>query len=69
MAANERGRTPHTSRLLPCYLKASDDGLLSDAVMLCEMIGDEIQSVSLRVAADPMTRWSGAQSTLRPEQI
>ena len=44
------------TRLISSYLKAADDGLNVDSVMLCEVIGDEIQSVSLRVAADPMKR-------------
>lgn len=48
---------PQGTRLLPCYLRASDDGLVHDAVMLCEVIGEEIQSISLRVAADAVTRW------------
>ena len=52
----ERG-IPQGTRLLPCYLRASDDGLVHDAVMLCEVIGEEIQSISLRVAADAVTRW------------
>lgn len=52
----ERG-LPQGTRLLPCYLRASDDGLVHDAVMLCEVIGEEIQSISLRVAADAITRW------------
>lgn len=68
MAAEKRNHA-QDSRLLPCYLKAANDGLISDAVMLCEMVGDEIQSISLRVAADSMTRWSEAQGTLWPEQL
>ena len=56
MASKPNDDTPQCSRLLPYYLKAADDGLLHDAVMLCEVIGDEIQSVSLRVAADAIKR-------------
>ncbi len=44
-------------RLLSCYFKATEeDGIHSDSLMLCEVIGEEIQSVSLRVAANAMTR-------------
>ena len=56
MAAEQGSGKAQGSRLLSCYLKAADDGLNSDSVMLCEVIGDEIQSVSLRVAAKAMTR-------------
>ena len=65
--ADGRNDTPQASRILPCYLKAAEDGLISNAVMLCEVVGDEIQSISLRVAADAMTRWSDLSSALRPE--
>jgi hypothetical protein len=45
------------ANLLSCYFKAKEEsGLDKDAIMLCEMVGDEIQSISLRVAADPMIR-------------
>ena len=44
------------SRLLTCFLRSAEE-LDDHAVMLCEVVGDEIQSVSLRVAADPMARW------------
>jgi hypothetical protein len=57
MAAEEENGTQHITQLLSCYLKAAEDGLNKDAIMLCEVIGEEIQSVSLRVAADAMTRW------------
>lgn len=57
MPAEQENSTPQRTRLLTCYLAPADDGLNIDSVMLCEVIGDEIQSVSLRVAADPMTRW------------
>jgi hypothetical protein len=50
-------------------VKAAGDGLVRDAVMLCEMVGDEIQSISLRVAADPLSRWLDSHNALRPENI
>ena len=54
--AEERGNeTPRATRLFSTYLKARDE-LKTDAVMLWEVIGDEIQSVSLRVAAEGMKR-------------
>ncbi len=56
MAADQENGTERATRLITSYLVAADDGLNCDAVMLCEVIGDEIQSVSLRVAADPMKR-------------
>ena len=56
---SDRNSLPEPPRLLPCFLPASDDGLACDAVMLCEMIGDEIQSVSLRVAAESLARFRG----------
>lgn len=59
MAAESENVTPQGTRLLSCYLQADeDDGLGRDSVMLCEVIGEEIQSVSLRVAADAMIRWN-----------
>lgn len=57
MATEQEHSSPQRTRLLTCYLTPADDGLNIDSVMLCEVIGEEIQSVSLRVAADPMTRW------------
>ena len=57
MPMNEPSGVPQPSRLLPCFLNAAEDGLAHDAVMLCEVIGDEIQSISLRVAADSLRRW------------
>ena len=57
MAGEQKNGTTEGTRLLSCYLKAAEDGLNSDSVMLCEVIGEEIQSVSLRVAASAMTRW------------
>ncbi len=69
MAMNERNEVPHPSRLLPCFFNAAEDGLAHDAVMLCELVGDEIQSISLRVAADALTRWQESFNTLRPEQL
>ena len=61
---NER---PQPSRLLPCFLNAAEDGLTHNAVMLCEVVGDEIQSISLRVAADAMKRWQESLGSLHPE--
>ncbi len=46
------------TRMLSCYLAAGDDGLHKDAIMLGSMVGDELQSISLHVAADPMVRWN-----------
>ncbi len=44
--------------LLSCYFKAKDEGgPEKDVIMLCEMVGNEIQSISLRSAADAMTRY------------
>ena len=57
MDTEQQNSIPQRTRLLTCYLTPADDGLNIDSVMLCEVIGEEIQSVSLRVAADPMTRW------------
>ncbi len=56
MTDEKRDDAARGSRLLTCFLRSAED-LDNDAVMLCEVVGDEIQSVSLRVAADPMTRW------------
>lgn len=56
MAAEQRDVRAEASRLLSIYVKAAEDGLKRDSVMLCEMLGDEIQSVSLRVAAQTMAR-------------
>lgn len=69
MVRNNNDEAPQPSRLLPFFLQAADDGLLNNAVMLCEMIGEEIQSISLRVAADSIARWNDAQMTLRPESL
>ncbi len=45
--------------LLSCYFKAKDEGGPDkDSIMLCEIVGNEIQSISLRSAADPMMRYS-----------
>lgn len=58
MAAEHENEAPQGTRLISCYLLADEgDGLSKDSVMLCEVIGEEIQSVCLRVAADAMTRW------------
>ena len=67
--ADDRNHLPEASRLLSYHLKPAQDGLVHHAVMLCEMIGDEIQSVSLRVAADPMMRPSRTGPELRSEQF
>ena len=67
MLRNEPSGVPQPSRLLPCFLNAADDGLAHDAVMLCEVIGDEIQSISLRVAADSLTRWQEGFKSLGTE--
>lgn len=67
MSMNEPSGVPQPSRLLPCFLNAADDGLAHDAVMLCEVIGDEIQSISLRVAADSLTRWQESFKSLEAE--
>ena len=69
MTGHDTGDARQPSRLLPFFLQAADDGLLSNAVMLCEVIGEEIQSISLRVAADAVARWNEAQATLRPESL
>ncbi len=69
MSMDPRSGASQPSRLLPCYLNAAEDGLAHNAVMLCEVIGDEIQSISLRVAADALTRWQESFTTLRPESL
>ncbi len=61
MAAEQESEI-QVSRLLPCFVEAGCDGLVSDSVMLCEVVGDEIQSISLRIAADAMRRWFETQS-------
>ena len=68
MTRDNSNNAPQPSRLLPYFLQAAEDGLMSNAVMLCEVIGEEIQSVSLRVAADAIARWNESQAILRPEQ-
>lgn len=60
--AIEQVSEPGVPRLLPCFVEAGTDGLVSDAVMLCEVVGDEIQSISLRIAADAMRRWFETQT-------
>lgn len=50
------------SRLLFWYMTAGDDGLNKDSVMLGSMVGDELQSISLQVAADSMVRWNKEQA-------
>ncbi len=56
MAAEQENSELRATRLISTYLRAADDGLNVDSVMLCEVIGEEIQTVALRVAADPMKR-------------
>ena len=56
MAAQYESGDARATRLISTYLKADSDGLNVDSVMLCEVIGEEIQTVALRVAADPMKR-------------
>ena len=60
MTADQDNGAPRGTRLFSAYLKAADD-LHTDAVMLCEVIGDEIQSISLRVAAESMKRMEAAE--------
>ena len=66
--ATEQKSELQLSRLLPCFVEAGPDGLVSDSVMLCEVVGDEIQSISLRIAADAMRRWFETQ-TRRSSEI
>ena len=54
MADEHANGTPNATRLLSYYFAAPSGGLSSAAIMLCEVIGNEIQSISLRGAADPM---------------
>lgn len=61
MAAKQESEM-QVPRLLPCFVEAGSDGLVSDSVMLCEVVGDEIQSISLRIAADAMRRWFETQA-------
>ena len=56
MADEHTSGTPNATRLFSCYFAAPEGGLSNAAIMLCEVIGDEIQSVSLRVAADAMNQ-------------
>ena len=51
--ADRKENNPKATRLLPYFLQAKG-GLVSNTVMLCEVVGDEIQSISLRVAADAL---------------
>ncbi len=57
MTPDEHNVAPQATRLLSFYVAADDIGLSNNSIMLCEVIGNEIQSVSLRVAADAMTKW------------
>ncbi len=54
-ADNESGTPSQPTRLLSCFLTATENGPDNNAIMLCEVIGNEIQSISLRVAADMMS--------------
>ncbi len=57
MAEQQESGMQRATRLVSSYLRAADDdGLEIDSVMLCECIGEEIQTIALRVAADPMKR-------------
>ena len=67
MVGSDANNARQPSRLLPYFLQAADDGLLSNAVMLCEVIGEEIQSISLRVAADAIARLTELPGMLNPE--
>ena len=59
MPEEQEQRSPESVNLLSCYFKAREDsGPDKDVIMLCEMLGNEIQSVSIRVAAEPMTRYA-----------
>lgn len=53
-AHSEQGPMPQPTRLFSCFLAATAEGPDTNAIMLCEVIGHEIQSISLRVAADIM---------------
>lgn len=65
---DQRSDQTEPMRLFSCYLDPAEDGLAVPALMLCEMIGNEIQSISLRVAAEGMMRGAtSTQTLLRPE--
>lgn len=51
MTSTNQPGSPGSSRLLACHLKAGDDGLNCDSIMLCELVDGVIQSISLRVDA------------------
>ena len=55
MAEEPGNETPRATRLFSTFLQAKDE-LETDAVMLWEVIGNEIQTISLRVAAESMKR-------------
>ena len=61
MAAEPGDALPHGTRLFSTYLKA-DEELHTDAVMLWEVLGNEIQSVALRVAAEGMKRLGAGEA-------
>ena len=54
-AENEAGTPSQPTRLLSFFLSSIENGPDNNAIMLCEVIGNEIQSISLRVAADMMS--------------
>ena len=55
MAAEAEHESGRATRLFSTYLPACAE-VHTDSVMLWEVIGDEIQTVSLRVAAESMRR-------------
>ncbi len=58
MPAERENEDSTGTHLLSCYFKAKEEGgPENDVIMLCEMVGYEIQSISLRPAADAMTRY------------
>ena len=61
MAAEESKMISQGTRLFSTYLKAEDD-LHTDAVMLWEVIGNEIQTIALRVAAEGMKRLEAGEA-------
>lgn len=62
MAEEQAKNAPREARLLSCYL-AADEDLKINSIMLCEMVGNEIHSISLRVAADAMGQRNLADDT------
>ena len=60
-AENESGVPVSPSRLMSFFLPATENGPDTNAIMLCEVIGNEIQSISLRVAADTTSQRSSTE--------